>query len=84
MKYHKSAVRLFDSKSVKRRGLDLPKEVFWVSAGQRSAELQAVKVGGKKKFYHSAQLEPNLLAPGQAAEFCFKHTTLMAGSSAAL
>ena len=33
-----------------RRGLDLSKEVLWVSVGQRTAKLQAVKVGDQEKF----------------------------------
>ena len=35
---------------VKRRGLDLSKEISWVSQGQRPAKLQAVKVGDLKKI----------------------------------
>ena len=34
---------------VNRGGLDLSKEVLWVSVGQRAAELPAIKVGGWKK-----------------------------------
>ena len=34
---------------VNKEGLDLSKEVLWVSVGQRAAELPAIKVGGKKK-----------------------------------
>ena len=50
MKYLKSAARLLDRGFVKRRGSDLSKEVLWVSVCQRAAELQAVKVGSKKKI----------------------------------
>ena len=49
-KHHKSAARLLDRDCVNRQGLDLSKEVLWVSVCQRAAELPAVKVGGKKKF----------------------------------
>ena len=42
----KSAARLLDRDSVNRRGLDLSKEVLWVSVYQRAADLPAVKVGG--------------------------------------
>ena len=45
----KSAARLLDSNWVNKGGLDLSKEVLWVSEGQRGAELPAVKVGGVKK-----------------------------------
>ena len=48
MKYVKSTARLLDRDWVNKRGLDLSKEVLWVSVGQRGAELQAVKVGGQK------------------------------------
>ena len=44
-----------DRDCINKRGLDLSKEVLWVSVGQRAAELQAVKVGGQKKFYQSAR-----------------------------
>ena len=48
IKYLKSAARLLNRYYVNRRGLDLFKEVLWISVGQRGAELLAVKVGGKK------------------------------------
>ena len=50
MKYIKSAARLLDRNYVNRRGLDLSKEVLWVSVDQRVAELWAVKDGDKKIF----------------------------------
>ena len=48
-KYIKSAARLLNINWVNKRGLDLSKEVLWVSFGQRGAKLPAVKVGGLKK-----------------------------------
>ena len=45
----KSAFRLLNIDCVNKRGLDLFKEILWVSVGQKAALLQAVKVGGKKK-----------------------------------
>ena len=48
IKYIKTAARLLDRNMVNREGLDLSKQVLWVSVGQRAAELPAVKVGGKK------------------------------------
>ena len=48
-KHHKSAARLLKRYCINRRGLDLSKEVLWVSVCQRAAELPAVKVGGQKK-----------------------------------
>ena len=35
---------------VNTRGLDLSKEVLWVSVGQRAKDLRAVKVGGQQKI----------------------------------
>ena len=46
----KSAARLLNIDCVNKGGLDLSKEVLWVSVGQRAAVLQAVKVGGQKKI----------------------------------
>ena len=56
MKYIKSAARVLDRYFVNKRGLDLSKEVPWVSVGQRAVDLQAVKVGGHPK--NSADLSP--------------------------
>ena len=44
-KHHKSAARLLDRDCINIQGLDLSKEVLWVSVCQRAAELPAVKVG---------------------------------------
>ena len=65
-KHNKSAARLVNRDCINRRGLDLSKEVLWVSVCQRAAELPAVKVGGKTmRFCRSAQM----------AEFFFKRLT---------
>ena len=71
IKYIKSAVRLLDRNWINKGGLDLSKEVLWVSVGQRAAELQAVKVGGQKKFCRSAQRGQSGFEPGRSAEFSF-------------
>ena len=47
-KHHKSAARIFNRDCINRRGLDLSKEVLWVTTSQRAAEQTAVKFGGKK------------------------------------
>ena len=47
--YLKIAVSLLNRNYVNRGGLDLSKDVLWVSVGQRAAKLHAVKVGGLKK-----------------------------------
>ena len=44
IKYIKSAIKLLNRVLVNKRGLDLSKEVLWVSVGQRVAVLQALKV----------------------------------------
>ena len=45
----KSASWLLDREFVNKGGLDLFKEILWVSVGQRGAERPAVKVEGLKK-----------------------------------
>ena len=45
----KSATRLLNRVCVGQQGLDLSKEVLWVSVCQRAAKLPAGKVGGLKK-----------------------------------
>ena len=49
MKYNESAARVLTRNCVNKKGLDLSKEVLWVSVGQRAADLQAIKVGSQKK-----------------------------------
>ena len=50
IKYIKSAARLLNRDCVNKGGLDLSKEVLWVSVGQRVAKLQPVKVEGLKNI----------------------------------
>ena len=50
IKYIQSAARVLNRNCVNKRGLDLSKNVLWVSVGQRAADLPAVKVGGQKKI----------------------------------
>ena len=42
----KSAARFLNINCVNKGGLDLSKEVLWVSVDQRAADLRAVKVEG--------------------------------------
>ena len=56
IKYIKSAARVLNRNCVNKRGLDLSKNVLWVSVGQGAADLWAVKV--EKKFCRAAGLEP--------------------------
>ena len=50
IKYIKSAARVLNRKFVNKGGLDLSKNVLWVSVGQGAADLRAVKVGGQKNI----------------------------------
>ena len=43
IEYLKSPTRLLNRDLVNEGGLDLSKEVLWISVGQRAADLQAVK-----------------------------------------
>ena len=65
----KSAARLLNINCVNKGGLDLSKEVLWVSVGQRALDLRAVKVGGQKKFCQLGRFKPALPAQGRSAEF---------------
>ena len=49
IKYIESAARLLDIDWVNKGGLDLSKEVLWVSVGQWAIDLWAVKVKGYQK-----------------------------------
>ena len=80
----KSAARLLNRDWVNKRGLDLSKEVLWVSVGQRAAELQAVKVGGQPKILPSGLVRTHFARAGPLGRIFFWPPTLMAGSSAAL
>ena len=71
IKYIKSAARLLNKDCVNKGGLDLSKEVLWVSVDQRAAVLQAVKVGGQKKFCRSALRGQSGFKLGRSAEFFF-------------
>ena len=48
IKYIKSAARVLNRDCVNKRGLDLSKNVLWVSVGQGAADLGAVRVGGSR------------------------------------
>ena len=54
---------------VGQQGLDLSKEVLWVSVCQRAAELPAGKFRGlKKKFCHSSRFDNRLEIPPGVVE----------------
>ena len=50
IKYIKSAARVLNRDCVNSGGLDLSKNLLWVSLGQGAADLRAVKVGGQKQI----------------------------------
>ena len=56
--------RVLDRDCVNKRGLDFSKEVLWVSAGQRAADLQAVKVGGHQKILPISPLQAKRVRTG--------------------
>ena len=67
----KSAARLLNIDCVNKRGLDLSKEVLWVSVGQRAAVLQAVKVGGQKKILPIASVRTRIARAGLIGRILF-------------
>ena len=83
-KHHKSAARILDRDCINRRGLDLSKEILWVSLYQRAADLPAVKVGGQKKILPSGPFRTRFARAGPFGRIFFKPPTLMAGSSVAI
>ena len=83
-KHHKSAARILDRDCINRGGLDLSKEVLWVSVYQRAADLPAVKVGGQKKFLPSGPVQTRFARAEPFGRIFFKRPTLMAGSNASL
>ena len=50
IKYIKSAARVLNRDFVNKGGLDLSKNILWVSVGQGAADLRAVKVGSQKEI----------------------------------
>ena len=83
-KHHKSAARILDRDCINRRGLDLSKEVLWVSVYQRAADLPAVKVGGQKKFLPSGPVRTRFARAGPLGRIFCQPPTLTARRSAAL
>ena len=71
IRYIKSAARVLDRDCVNKRGLDLFKEVLWVSVGQRAPELQAVKVGGQQKILPSGPVRTRFARNGPIGTIFF-------------
>ena len=68
IRYIKSAARVLNRDCVNKGGLDLSKNVLWLSVGQGAANLWTVKVGGQKKFCQSARCGQSGFKPGRSAE----------------
>ena len=84
IKFVKSAARLLNRDWVNKGGLDLSKEVLWVSVGLRAAELQAIKVKGQQKILPISPARAKRVRTGPLGRiFCWR-PTLTAGRSAAL
>ena len=84
IKYIKSPSTLLESVYVNKGGLDLSKEVLWVSVGQRAPELQAVKVGGQQKILPIGPTWAKRVRTGLIGRIFFRPPTLIAGISDAL
>ena len=64
IKYIKSASRNSNIDWLNKGGLDLSKEVLYVSISQRATELPAIKVGGLKKILLLGQSRTTQGRPG--------------------
>ena len=62
--YPKNAVSLLKRVCVNRGGLDLSKEVLWVSVGQRAAKIQTFKLGDLKKILPCSPPRTSRVWPG--------------------
>ena len=57
--------------STTKKGLDLSKEVLWISVDQRAAVLWAIKVGGKKKILLIAPVRTRIARAGLIGRIFF-------------
>ena len=72
IEYIKSFARLLDRVWVNKGGLDLSKEVLWVSVGQRAADLRAVKVGGHQEILPSGPVRTPFARTGPFGRIFFQ------------
>ena len=84
IKYINSATRILNRNCVNKGGLDLSKNVLWVSVGQRAADLRAVKVGGQKKNLPRGRSRTRVACAWPNGRIFFKPPTLTALRSAVL
>ena len=71
IEYVNSAARFLNRTWVNKGGLDLSKEVLWVSVGQRAAELQVVKVGDQQKILVSGPVRTRFTPAGPLGRIFF-------------
>ena len=76
IEYIKSGARVLNRDCVNKRGLDLSKNVLWVSVGQGAADLLAVKVGGQKKILPRGRSRTQVARAGPNGRIFFKPPTL--------
>ena len=79
IKYIKSAARVLNRDCVNKGGLDLSKNVLWVSVGQGAADLQAVKVGSQKKVLRRGRSRTRVARTGPNGRIFF-HTPIFDSS----
>ena len=84
IKYIKSAARVLNRNCVSKGGLDLSKEVLWVSVGQRATKILALEVGGWKKDMPISPARAVRVRTGAIGRIFFWPPTLTAHRSAAL
>ena len=83
IRYIKSAAMVLNREFVNKGGLDLSKNVLWVSVGQGTADLRAIKVEGQKKNSADRPIAGKLgLNRADQKDFLL-HPTLAARRSAA-
>ena len=83
IKYIKSAARVLNRDYVNKGGLDLSKNVLWVSVGQGAADLRAVKVGGQKKILPRGRSRTRVARAGLNGRNFFQTSNFAARRSAA-
>ena len=71
MKCIKSVARVLNKDCMNKGGLDLSKNVLWVSVGQGVADLGAVKVGGQNKILLICQVRTRYARNGKIGRIFF-------------
>ena len=82
--HFESTTRVLKRTWINKRGLDLSKEVLWVSVGQKAAELPAIKVWSLKNIVPLSPAWASQGRTGSSGRTFYLPPTLMAGCSTAL